>query len=415
MNIAFGTVFGGGLHVASGAIGDAISRVQYKTREAALRVSVAQLAEGNRVNVEPILKLDQAAYHGSPYKFDKFSLEHMGQGEGAQGFGHGLYFAKRKDIAEFYRRSTSDSTLKWSDPSVGADHPPSVKVAAENYLELANGNVQVAAARLRADFQESGHEIYKVASDLLYNEQLVPAGELYRVAIPDDNMLLDWDKPLKDQSDNLKASLKTIINETIDVSASDELEYRGLKSYMDDPNYTFKDFYEHETRYGDYAPDELSDMLRDAGFLGHKYLDNPSRLKGEGSHNYVIYDDKAVKILEGGTNKKAVTEEFPDPATLNKMFKQEDVEASLEDGMRLSEQVDAEVKAKPARTSNKTRELEEDLAETMSRVDEMRNSGELDPEREAIMLEAERTTQEVNTIAHAVESAANCIATKLSI
>lgn len=29
----------------------------------------------------------QAAYHGSPYKFDAFSLEHMGKGEGAQVYG----------------------------------------------------------------------------------------------------------------------------------------------------------------------------------------------------------------------------------------------------------------------------------------------------------------------------------------
>lgn len=31
------------------------------------------------------------AYHGSPHDFDKFSLEHIGKGEGAQAYGHGLY------------------------------------------------------------------------------------------------------------------------------------------------------------------------------------------------------------------------------------------------------------------------------------------------------------------------------------
>lgn len=45
------------------------------------------------------------AYHGSPYKFDKFSLEHLGRGEGAQLFGYGLYFADNKAVGDFYRKN----------------------------------------------------------------------------------------------------------------------------------------------------------------------------------------------------------------------------------------------------------------------------------------------------------------------
>jgi hypothetical protein len=45
----------------------------------------------------------QPAYHGSPYRFDRFSLEHIGKGEGAQAHGWGLYFAKRKKTSEEYR------------------------------------------------------------------------------------------------------------------------------------------------------------------------------------------------------------------------------------------------------------------------------------------------------------------------
>lgn len=42
----------------------------------------------------------QTAWHGSPYKFDKFSNEAIGTGEGAQAHGYGHYAAKSKDIAE---------------------------------------------------------------------------------------------------------------------------------------------------------------------------------------------------------------------------------------------------------------------------------------------------------------------------
>ena len=49
----------------------------------------------------------QAAWHGSPFNFDRFSLEHINSGEGAQAFGWGLYFAGKKEISEGYRKRLS--------------------------------------------------------------------------------------------------------------------------------------------------------------------------------------------------------------------------------------------------------------------------------------------------------------------
>jgi hypothetical protein len=53
--------------------------------------------------------LEQAAYHGSPYKFSKFTLDHLGSGEGSQAFGWGLYFAEAREVAEFYKRITTEN------------------------------------------------------------------------------------------------------------------------------------------------------------------------------------------------------------------------------------------------------------------------------------------------------------------
>lgn len=46
---------------------------------------------------------NQTAWHGSPYNFDKFTLDHMGEGEGAQVHGWGLYFAKDREVSEGYQ------------------------------------------------------------------------------------------------------------------------------------------------------------------------------------------------------------------------------------------------------------------------------------------------------------------------
>src|SRR6478752_1118967 len=39
------------------------------------------------------------AYHSSPHDFDKFDLKKIGTGEGAQVYGHGLYFAENPAVS----------------------------------------------------------------------------------------------------------------------------------------------------------------------------------------------------------------------------------------------------------------------------------------------------------------------------
>jgi hypothetical protein len=55
---------------------------------------------GDLVNYSEDRAFDQAAYHGSPHIFDRFSLDHIGSGEGAQAYGWGLYFAGSKAVAK---------------------------------------------------------------------------------------------------------------------------------------------------------------------------------------------------------------------------------------------------------------------------------------------------------------------------
>lgn len=76
-NIAFGGVFGAGLHVMGGALGevaralrggaaDVAANVSPDTRAAALKTAVAQAAQGEPVNVEPLIRLDPAAENTIP-------------------------------------------------------------------------------------------------------------------------------------------------------------------------------------------------------------------------------------------------------------------------------------------------------------------------------------------------------------
>jgi hypothetical protein len=72
LNIGFGGLFGAGLHVSGGALGDAwryargsagdiAARVAPETREAGLRAAIGQLVRGERVDVEPLMRMDPSA------------------------------------------------------------------------------------------------------------------------------------------------------------------------------------------------------------------------------------------------------------------------------------------------------------------------------------------------------------------
>ena len=48
------------------------------------------------------------ADHGSPHSFDKFDMSKIGTGEGAQAYGHGLYFADNEGVAKSYRENLAE-------------------------------------------------------------------------------------------------------------------------------------------------------------------------------------------------------------------------------------------------------------------------------------------------------------------
>jgi hypothetical protein len=57
---------------------------------------------------EDVIGDDLLLSHGSPHDFDKFQLEKIGTGEGAQAFGYGLYFTDGSKIAESYAKKLSE-------------------------------------------------------------------------------------------------------------------------------------------------------------------------------------------------------------------------------------------------------------------------------------------------------------------
>jgi hypothetical protein len=255
------------------------------------------------------------AYHGSPHDFDRFSTESIGTGEGAQQYGHGLYFAEREPTALSYRDALTPRDYEF-----------------ENYLAIQNEMAENSGDYTRMEFlqqamnHDTPQDFRNIASDSDYDDDYremaadfademeafrnesgepVNFGRMYEVDIdaqPEE--LLDFDAPLSEQSDQVKnmwdnwkasAAGKKVAAEMPgnfegDITGQEmhSLIYEGMS-----PN--------PEQQYGrGMAIKESIDTtqyLRDQGLKGIKYADAQTRFSPKGrTSNYVIFDDATVDI-----------------------------------------------------------------------------------------------------------------------
>ena len=262
------------------------------------------------------------AFHGTPHKVDRFSTDKMGTGEGAQVYGWGLYFAQAHDVAEGYRKNLTNPS---EDPLVDGQ-----RFNSKNPLWASEDSLTVYGIRELAKFNGDANlaiqSIYKYADennisrDSTYIVGRIKGieryagrvkngytlGNTYTVELlPDEADFLDWDAPLKDQSLKVKAALKLILAQLPDglITRLEEIsnEEHGLltggEAFTAMRNWTKES---PLSKLGeDLIPDhEASDYLLKSGIPGIKYLDSGSRDEGTGTSNFVIFDDKLIKILE---------------------------------------------------------------------------------------------------------------------
>lgn len=126
LNLTFGAVLGGGLHVGLGAIGDAIGRSAPQTKEDLIRAAVGQAMDNkpidvgfvaNTTNLRKEMRLeravsqgfdtDQVLYHGTNQEIRNFDPTKAGlRGEN---FGDAVYLTDSPEIASGYSVSLSGS------------------------------------------------------------------------------------------------------------------------------------------------------------------------------------------------------------------------------------------------------------------------------------------------------------------
>lgn len=288
-------------------------------------VSAAGLRGGVEVGENALSGI--RAFHGSSHDFDRFSMDKIGTGEGAQAYGHGLYFAESEGVAKSYRdtlaaKHTRERVHKAYGPEAAGvfDDIIGGQTTFKSWEQSARNSISQKArelgAQTTADLErlaalEGGPFPYdRPATNLLremrgyqatkmaYDAGELTPGRMYEVNIaasPDD--FLDWDAPLSAQPPNVQAALGGVSE-----------KYPGMDT-MDPASKFFKPDAAHGSGvYGRLKGEEIApgvvakgegaaSILRDAGIPGIKYLDAGSRGVGDGTRNYVVFDDRLVTIL----------------------------------------------------------------------------------------------------------------------
>lgn len=194
----------------------------------------------NRGGSDNRVVYNQSAYHGTPHRFDEFSLDNIGSGEGAQAHGWGLYFAENREVSENYRKKL-----------------------------------------IPYDFEITYHP--------------EGSGQVFKVDIPEADVLLDEDKTFNEQSEIVQNTLREAL---LDEKFSEYFEDFGsaeefAESEITDWEYGFR---------GGNIYDRLSKLLgsdKEASLLLNEYGIKGITYNGyEDGRCYVIFDNNAIDVLE---------------------------------------------------------------------------------------------------------------------
>jgi hypothetical protein len=237
-------------------------------------------------------------WHGSPHKFDRFDASKIGTGEGAQAYGHGLYFAESPNVAKQYADELSSKIdvngrpLFQSNKIVGSTGNSDL----DDYLVSNLGNIPAARRNLLSDIRyvrpenrEAAKEMQKTLADLRKaNVSTTNTGNIYKVDLPDEAIarMLDWDKPLSQQPNVIKTLQK-------------EYAPSYIAQFMDRPGSDLYKAISGGNGVEDLRASGAAELAKQ-GIPGIRYLDQGSRGAGAGTSNFVVFpgEERLLRILE---------------------------------------------------------------------------------------------------------------------
>ena len=292
--------------------------------------------------------------HGSPHAFDRFSMDKIGTGEGAQAYGHGMYFGEGFDspVAQQYRDELAGKE--------GLQSKIGGKLLGDLFDQISRKADKLPIEKAESEYEKLNflqdleqQPSFQHALDRIDDESIIPwakslestyepAGHLYNVELrwPDaareavdplgPEHFIDYYKPLNEQPEGIKSILEsampkgkieahgldigggsTILDNRMGQADPNQSHPWVLKSGSSMFGLSQKDVDRMvgemsnptgENIYSRIAgakgsQKEASNYLRELGIPGIRYLDQGSRGAGTGTHNYVVFDENIPNIV----------------------------------------------------------------------------------------------------------------------
>ena len=260
----------------------------------------------------------QSAYHGTPHKFDNFSTEHIGSGEGAQAHGWGLYFAENKEVSEEYRKNLIEQNYiknakingrkiekipfggyAYSDTKENVENTNGIVLElAISVLRKSNNDVKKAKEYLTSGEAADNYWATDIIEFLNNNtiELDESEGQLFKVDVPDVDVMLDEDLTFSEQPKKVQEAIKQVCEDYVD---NNKLVDLNVIAYTSNTSEKYKDNLAYKEGKNIYniisdafgGDEQASLLLNKYGIKGIKYNGH------QDGECYVVFDDKAVQIL----------------------------------------------------------------------------------------------------------------------
>ena len=260
------------------------------------------------------MKPQAIVWHGSPHQFDAFDSSKIGTGEGAQAYGHGLYLAEAKKVADEYagKLSSKNVTIPGFSPSNSAENELLTALTARaNSTQY--GSAASAVMNDLWSVARHGDPTRKAAAQRMLDAMgnagmpsILDAGSLYKVDLPDPLIarMLDWDKPLSQQAPEVIAALEKSKNKQVkamlDYAKAPYSKLSGAEGKAKTMGSAYHLMSMNLSGKASADSAKASQLLHKQGIPGIRYLDGGSRADGAGTSNFVVFpgEESALTILE---------------------------------------------------------------------------------------------------------------------
>ena len=260
------------------------------------------------MRVPPIIRNAIRVFHGSPHKYEKVDSSKIGTGEGGQAYGYGLNWAEHPETAKKYKELLEGANYAYKggvpikddklltraieakhsgkDPEKFLEHMYSMNPWDKDWIEAKK---KLPDAMAMKDTSYGPHEGSLYEASLRWPDAAREAKDPLSA-----KHFLDWSKPMSQQAKPIKdAWLAT----KADLPANAAADLGGNMDLLYGKNVMPDDFLGTMTAIGG-RKDFGERALASRGVPGVTYLDAGSRAAGQGTRNYVTFDDALVELLK---------------------------------------------------------------------------------------------------------------------